>query len=124
MKKIEAFIRHEAFESIRKELLDAGIPSMSITDVKGSGRQKGITESYRGSELVIHLRPKLKIECVVDDSELATVTDVILKYARTGEVGDGKIFIINVEDAIRIRTGERGASVLQSHEAEEIPSGV
>jgi nitrogen regulatory protein PII len=124
MKKIEAFIRHEAFESIRKELLDAGIPSLSITDVKGSGRQKGITESYRGSELVIHLRPKLKIECVVDDSELAIVTDVILKYARTGEVGDGKVFIIPVEDAIRIRTGERGASVLQSHDADEIPSGV
>lgn len=124
MKKVEAFIRHEAFESIRKELLDSGIPSLSLTDVKGSGRQKGITESYRGSELVIHLRPKLKIECVVDDSELATVTDVILKYARSGEVGDGKIFIINVEDAIRIRTGERGASVLQSHESEEIPSGV
>lgn len=124
MKKIEAFIRHEAFESIRKELLDSGIPSLSITDVKGSGRQKGITESYRGSELVIHLRPKLKIECVVDDSEVSTVCDTVLKYARTGEVGDGKIFIIGVEDAIRIRTGERGASVLQSHEAEEIPSGV
>lgn len=124
MKKIEAFIRHEAFESIRRELLDAGIPSLSIVDVKGSGRQKGITESYRGSELVIHLRPKLKIECGVDDSEVATVTDVILKHARTGEVGDGKIFIFNIEDAVRIRTGERGASVLQSHEAEEIPSGV
>jgi nitrogen regulatory protein PII len=124
MKKIEAFIRHEAFEAIRKELLDAGIPSLTITDVKGSGRQKGITESYRGSELVIHLRPKLKIECVVDDAEVAIVTDVILKYARTGEVGDGKLFILPVEDAIRIRTGERGASVLQSHEAEEIPSGV
>jgi nitrogen regulatory protein PII len=124
MKKVEAFIRHEAFEGIRKELLDAGIPSMSITDVKGSGRQKGITESYRGSELVIHLRPKLKIECVVDDSEVATVTDVVLKYARTGEVGDGKIFIVPVEDAVRIRTGERGSTVLQSHESEEIPSGV
>ncbi|MFY9488008.1 MAG: P-II family nitrogen regulator [Solirubrobacterales bacterium] len=124
MKKVEAFVRHEAFESIRKELLDAGIPSLSITDVKGSGRQKGITESYRGSELVIHLRPKLKIECVVDDAEVATVTDVILKYARTGEVGDGKVFILPVDDAVRIRTGERGAAVLQSHEAEEIPSGV
>lgn len=124
MKKIEAFVRHEAFEGIRKELLDAGIPSMSITDVKGSGRQKGITESYRGSELVIHLRPKLKIECVVDDSEVTTVCDVILKYARTGEVGDGKIFILSIDDAIRIRTGERGAAVLQSHESEEIPSGV
>jgi nitrogen regulatory protein PII len=124
MKKIEAYIRHEAFEAIRKELLDAGIPSLSITDVKGSGRQKGITESYRGAELVIHLRPKLKIECVVDDADLDTVTDSILKYARTGEVGDGKIFVIDVADAIRIRTGERGDTVLQSHEAEEIPTGV
>lgn len=124
MKKVEAFIRHEAFESIRKELLDAGIPSISITDVKGSGRQKGITESYRGSELVIHLRPKLKLECVVDEPELQTVVDVILKYARTGEVGDGKIFVFDVVDAIRIRTGERGVGVLQSHDAEEIPSGV
>lgn len=124
MKKIEAFIRHEAFDPIRQELLDAGIPSLSITDVKGSGRQKGITESYRGAELVIHMRPKLKIECVVDDSDLQTVTDSILKHARTGEVGDGKIFIFDVVDAIRIRTGERGDTVLQSHEAEEIPSGV
>jgi len=124
MKKVEAYIRHEAFEPIRKELLEAGIPSLTILDVKGSGRQKGITESYRGSELVIHLRPKLKIECAVDDGELTTVTDVILKHARTGEVGDGKIFIYDIEDVIRIRTGERGAAVLQSHEAEEIPSGV
>ncbi|MBI4896958.1 MAG: P-II family nitrogen regulator [Actinobacteria bacterium] len=124
MKKIEAYIRHEAFDGIRKELLDAGIPSLSITDVKGSGRQKGITESYRGAELVIHLRPKLKIECVVDDADADTVTDAILKYARTGEVGDGKIFVIDVADAIRIRTGERGETVLQSHEAEEIPTGV
>jgi nitrogen regulatory protein PII len=124
MKKVEAYIRHEAFEAIRSELLEAGIPSLTIIDVKGSGRQKGVTESYRGAELVIHLRPKLKIECAVDDSELVTVTDVILKHARTGEVGDGKIFVYDVEDVIRIRTGERGPAVLQSHEAEEIPSGV
>lgn len=124
MKKVEAFIRHEAFEAIRTELLDAGIPSISISDVKGSGRQKGVTESYRGAELVIHLRPKLKIECVVDDAEVSVVTDAILKYARTGEVGDGKIFILPVEDSIRIRTGERGVTVLQSHEADEIPQGV
>jgi nitrogen regulatory protein PII len=124
MKKIEAYIRHEAFEAIRKELLDAGIPSLSISDVKGSGRQKGITESYRGSELVIHLRPKLKIECALDDSEVSIVTDAILRHASTGEVGDGKIFIFDIEDAIRIRTGERGPGVLQSHDADEIPQGV
>jgi nitrogen regulatory protein PII len=122
MKKIEAYIRHEAFEPIRRELLDAGIPSLTIIDVKGSGRQQGITESYRGSDLVIHMRPKLKLECGVDDSEVDTVIDVIQRHARSGEIGDGKIFIFDIEDAIRIRTGERGASVMQAHEAEEIPT--
>jgi nitrogen regulatory protein PII len=124
MKKIEAFIRHEAFDAIRRELLELGIPSMSISDVKGSGRQKGITEHYRGAELVIHMRPKLKIECVVDDAEVNTVVDAIMKYAQTGEIGDGKIFVLDVEDAVRIRTGERGQDVLQAHEQEEIPEGV
>ena len=119
MKKIEAFVRHESFEPIRRELLAAGIPSMSMSDVKGSGRQKGITEHYRGSELTIHLRPKLKIECVVDDSEAQVVIDTIKTYAKTGEVGDGKIFVYNVEQAIRIRTGESGEVVLQSHEDDE-----
>ena len=123
MKKIEAFIRHEAFDSIRRCLLDAGVPSLSVSEVKGSGRQKGVTEHYRGAALVIHLRPKLKIECVVDDSEVNIVVDAILKYASTGEVGDGKIFIMPVEEAIRIRTGERGTDVLQAHEQEEIPPG-
>lgn len=124
MKKIEAFIRHEAFDAIRRDLVAEGIPSLSITDVKGSGRQRGVTEHYRGAELVIHLRPKLKIECVVDDSEADTVVEVILRHARTGQVGDGKIFILPVEDAIRIRTGERGDVVLQSHEQDEMPAGM
>jgi len=124
MKKIEAFIRHEAFEPIRTELLERGFPSMSIAEYKGSGRQKGITEHYRGSEMTIHLRPKLKLEVVVDDRDLGTVKEVVLKHARTGAVGDGKIFVLPVEDAIRIRTGEEGEQVLQAHEAEEIPAGV
>ena len=124
MKKIEAFIRHEAFEPIRMELLEKGIPSMSIAEVKGSGRQKGVTEHYRGAELTIHLRPKLKLEIVVDDREASIVKEVILKHARTGEVGDGKIFVLPVEEAIRIRTGEGGDEVLQAHEAGEIPAGV
>jgi nitrogen regulatory protein PII len=123
MKKIEAFIRHEAFESIRTELLDKGFPSLSIAEYKGSGRQKGITEHYRGSEMVIHLRPKLKLEIVVDDSDVPAVTETILRHGRTGQVGDGKIFILPVEDAIRIRTGEDGEDVLQAHETEEIPAG-
>ena len=124
MKKIEAFIRHEVFEPIRGELLEKGFPSISIAEYKGSGRQKGITEHYRGSEVTIHLRPKLKLEIVVDDKSAGTVKEVILKHARTGGVGDGKIFVLPVEEAIRIRTGEDGEEVLQAHEAGEIPAGV
>ena len=124
MKKIEAYIRHEAFEPIRMELLEKGFPSMSIAEYKGSGRQKGITEHYRGSEMTIHLRPKLKLEIVVDDKDKEIVKEVILKHARTGTVGDGKIFVLPVEEAVRIRTGEEGEEVLQSHEAGEIPAGV
>ena len=117
MKMIVAYIRHEAFEPIRADLLEAGFPSLSITEVKGSGRQKGITEHYRGSSIAIHLRPKLKVECVVDDGDASLITETILKHARTGSVGDGKIFLLPVEDAIRIRTGEAGEEVLQAHEA-------
>ena len=124
MKKIEAFVRHEVFEPIRSELLDKGFPSISIGEYKGSGRQKGITEHYRGSEMTIHLRPKLKLEIVVADIDASTVKEVILKHARTGQVGDGKIFVLPVEEAIRIRTGEEGEEVLQAHEAGEIPAGV
>jgi nitrogen regulatory protein PII len=122
MKMVVAYIRHEAFEPIRQDLLEAGFPSLSISEVKGSGRQKGLTEHYRGSEIAIHLRPKLKLECVVEDEAVGLVTDTILRYARTGSVGDGKIFLMPVEDAIRIRTGESGAEVLQAHEAEEVPA--
>jgi nitrogen regulatory protein P-II 1 len=101
MKKIEAFVRHEAFEPIRAELLDKGFPSLSLSEVKGSGRQKGIVETYRGSTLTVNVRPN----------------------ARTGDVGDGKIFVIPVEEAIRIRTGEEGDDVLQAHpESETVPA--
>jgi nitrogen regulatory protein PII len=124
MKKVEAFIRHEAFEPIRMELLEKGFPSLSVGQYRGSGRQKGITEHYRGSELTIHLRPKMKLEIVIDDKDVGIVTEAILKHARTGAIGDGKIFILPVEDAIRIRTGESGEEVLQSHESGEIPAGV
>lgn len=123
MKKVEAFIRHEAFEPIRMELLDKGFPSLSIAEYKGSGRQKGITEQYRGASLQIHLRPKLKLEIVVEDKDLGVIKETILKHARTGQVGDGKIFVIPVEEAVRIRTGEDGDVVLQAHESDEIPAG-
>ena len=123
MKKIEAFIRPESFEQIRLELLDKGFPSLSVTEVQGSGRQKGITEQYRGSEMTIHLRPKLKLETVVESTDVSVVVETILKHARTGEVGDGKIFVLPVESAVRVRTGEDGEVVLQAHESEEIPAG-
>ncbi|HEY8771225.1 MAG TPA: P-II family nitrogen regulator [Thermoleophilaceae bacterium] len=122
MKMVIAYIRHEAFEPIRKDLLDAGLPSLSITEVKGSGRQKGITEHYRGADLQIHLRPKLKIEMVVESDDVETIKDVVLRYARTGDVGDGKMFVLPVEEAVRIRTGEEGEAVLQAHQGEELPA--
>src|SRR3954464_6093721 len=115
MKKIEAFIRHEAFEPIRTELLNLGFPSLSISEVKGSGRQKGITERYRGAELTNYLRPKLKIECVVATEDVDTVVESILRHARTGSIGDGKVFVLPVEQAFRIRTGESGEDTLQAH---------
>jgi nitrogen regulatory protein PII len=120
MKMITAYIRHEAFEPIRAELLERGIPSLSITEVKGSGRQKGIVEHYRGSTLTVNVRPKLKLEIVVDDTEKPIVVETILRHARTGEIGDGKIFVVPVEEAVRIRTGEEGEEVLQAHTEAEI----
>ena len=115
MKLVSAYIRHEAFEPIRTELLELGFPSLSIMEVKGSGRQKGITERYRGAEVTNYLRPKIKIECVVASSAVQTIVDTILKHARTGAVGDGKVFVMPVEEAYRVRTGESGEEVLQAH---------
>jgi nitrogen regulatory protein PII len=123
MKMVVAYIRHEAFEPIRQDLLDAGFPSLTITEVKGSGRQKAITEHYRGSELAVHLRPKLKIECVVESKDVGIIKEAILRHARTGSVGDGKLFVLPVEEAVRLRTGEEGEEVLQAHETQEIPAG-
>ena len=115
MKMVVAYIRHEAFEPIRQELLELGFPSMSITEVKGSGRQKGITEQYRGSSVTNYLRPKVKIECVVSDGDVQTIVDSILRHARSGSIGDGKVFVMPVEQAYRIRTGESGEETLQAH---------
>ena len=115
MKLVSAYIRHESFEPIRAELLQLGFPSLSISEVKGSGRQKGITERYRGAEVTNYLRPKVKLECVVSSRDVQTIVDTILKHARTGAVGDGKVFIMPVEEAYRVRTGESGEEVLQAH---------
>jgi nitrogen regulatory protein PII len=120
MKMVVAYIRHEAFEPIREDLLERGFPSLTISEVKGSGRQKGITEHYRGSSIAIHLRPKLRVECVVEEQDTQVIVETILRHARTGQVGDGKIFLLPVEDAIRIRTGESGEQVLQAHPGVEV----
>jgi nitrogen regulatory protein PII len=122
MKMVVAYIRHEAYEPIRTELLELGFPSLTITEVKGSGRQKGVTELYRSAELTNYLRPKLKLECVVADGDVQSIVDTVLKHARTGSVGDGKLFIMPVEDAYRIRTGEQGEDTLQAHPGAPAPS--
>ncbi len=112
MKKIEAIIRPFRLEEVKEALLEEGIKGMTITEVRGYGRQKGHTETYRGSEYQIEFVPKMKIEIVVDDSKVEKVVDLIINNAKTGQIGDGKIFIYNVEEAIRIRTEESGISAL------------
>jgi nitrogen regulatory protein P-II 1 len=115
MKKIEAYIRHEALEPIRAGLYEIGLPSLTVSDVLGSGRQAGIVEHYRGATEVLYLRPKLRLDTVVADEDLERALHVIAEHARTGELGDGKIFVYDVLDAVRIRTGERGAEVVAAH---------
>jgi len=122
VKKVEAYIRHEAFEPIRADLLELGFPSLTISEVKGSGRQKGVTERYRGAELTNYLRPKVKLECVVASGDVQTIVDTILRHARTGAVGDGKVFVMAVEEAYRVRTGEAGEEVLQAHPGAAAPA--
>lgn len=115
MKLVAAYIRHEAFEPIRTDLLELGFPSISVLEAKGSGRQKGITEQYRGASVTNYLRPKLKLEIVVASEDVSTVVDTILRHARTGSIGDGKVFVLPVEESYRIRTGESGDDTLQLH---------
>lgn len=112
MKKIEAIIRPFKLEQVKEALLEEGVKGLTISEVRGYGRQKGHTETYRGSEYQIEFVPKIKIEIVVDDSHLDKVIDSILQAAKTGKIGDGKIFITSIEDAIRIRTEESGAEAL------------
>jgi nitrogen regulatory protein PII len=112
MKKIEAIIRPFKLEDVKEALVEEGVRGLTISEVRGYGRQKGHTETYRGSEYRIEFVPKIKIEVVVEDSKAEKVVDAILKTAKTGQVGDGKIFIYNVEDVVRIRTGESGKDAL------------
>jgi len=112
VKKVEAIIRPFKLEEVKEALVEEGIRGLTISEVRGYGRQKGHTETYRGSEYRIEFVPKIKIEVVVEDSKVEKVVDAILKTAKTGQVGDGKIFINNVEDVVRIRTGESGKDAL------------
>ena len=112
MKKIEAIVRPFRIDDVREALGEIGVKGMTLTEVKGYGRQKGHTELYRGSEYQIDFLPKIKIEVVVPDRLADKVVDTILNAAKTGQVGDGKVFIYNVEDAVRVRTGESGEEAL------------
>ena len=112
MKKIEAIIQPSRFESVKDALLEIGVEGMTVIEVRGHGRQKGHTEVYRGREYVVDLIPKLKLEIVLADALADKVVATILQTAKTGKIGDGKIFISHIDDAIRIRNGERGDTAL------------
>jgi nitrogen regulatory protein P-II 1 len=112
MKKIEAVIRHFKLEEVKDALTAAGINGMTVSEVRGFGRQKGHKEQYRGAEYTVDFLPKVKLEVVVDDGELQAILDTIINAARTGQIGDGKIFVSNLTQVIRIRTGETGAESL------------
>jgi nitrogen regulatory protein P-II 1 len=112
MMRVEAVIRPSKLDAVRQALSDAGIAGMSVTDIRGCGRQKGFTERYRGSEYTINLLHKMRVDVVVDDDQVDRVIEVIVGAARTGEVGDGKIFIAPVANVVRIRTGESGPEAL------------
>ena len=108
MKKIEAVIKPFRLEQVKEALAEIGVQGMTVIEVKGFGRQKGHTEIYRGSEYVVDFLPKIKIELVVSDSEVVNAVDAIVKSAKTGKIGDGKVFVSSIENAIRIRTEETG----------------
>ena len=112
MKKITAIIKPFKLDEVREALSDANINGLTVTEVKGFGRQKGHTELYRGAEYEVDFLPKVKIEVVVDDSMLELATEAIMKSARTGKIGDGKIFVQDIEQVIRIRTGETGIDAI------------
>ena len=112
MKLITAIIKPFKLQEVREALVDAGIEGLTITEVKGYGRQKGHTEMYRGAEYSVDTFPKIKLEILVDDENLQAVTDVVTKTANTGKIGDGKIFITTIDEVIRIRTGETGSDAI------------
>ena len=112
MKKIEAIIKPFKLDEVKTALTELGIHGMTVSEVRGYGRQKGHTETFRGSEYTVDFIPKAKLEVVVEDSAFAAAMDAIVKTAKTGKIGDGKIFVLEVADVVRIRTGEKGHSAL------------
>lgn len=112
MKKLEAIVKPFKLDEIKDRLNEIGIQGITVTEVKGFGRQKGHTELYRGAEYVVDFLPKIKMEVVINDSRLDDVVNTIMKAAQTGRIGDGKIFVTNIEETIRIRTGERGEEAI------------
>ena len=112
MKQITAIVKPFKLEEVREGLAECGVTGLTVTEVKGFGRQKGHTELYRGAEYVIDFLPKVKVEVVVEDNLVENVIEAIENAARTGRIGDGKIFVLEVEQAIRIRTGDRGADAI------------
>ena len=112
MKKIEAIVKPFKLEEVKDALGSIGISGMTVTEVKGFGRQKGHTEIYRGSEYTVDFLPKLKVEMVVSDDQADGAVDAIVKAAKTGKIGDGKVFLTNVEEAVRIRTEEKGEKAI------------
>ncbi|MCF8030192.1 MAG: P-II family nitrogen regulator [Desulfohalobiaceae bacterium] len=112
MKKIEAIIKPFKLDDVKEQLSDLGLQGMTVTELKGFGRQKGHTEVYRGAEYVVDFLPKIKVEVTVEDDRVEEVMETICNAARTGKIGDGKIFVLPVEECVRIRTGERGEQAL------------
>jgi len=112
MKKIEAIIKPFKLDEVKESLSSIGVQGITVSEVKGFGRQKGHTELYRGAEYVVDFLPKVKLEIIVKDDMVAQVVDAILKAAKTGRIGDGKIFVVPIEDVVRIRTGERGTDAI------------
>lgn len=112
MKKVEAVIRHYKLEEVKNALTQAGIQGMTVTEVRGFGRQRGHKETYRGAEYTVDFLPKVKLEVVVSDNEVAKAIQTISDVARTGQIGDGKIFVTSLQDVVRIRTGETGPEAI------------
>lgn len=112
MKLVTAIIKPFKLDEVRESLAEIGVQGLTVTEVKGFGRQKGHTELYRGAEYVVDFLPKIKLEMAIDDALLETVVDAIVRASKTGKIGDGKIFVTTIEQAIRIRTGESGSEAL------------